>query len=152
MSADQIEQQAAAWLARQNDDAMDWEGFARWLEADSRHRAAFDELALIDADLESHAEGIAAHLSEDVPATAATGRSHGDRRRWWGAGAVAASVAAVIGLQFWPSDISAQSFTAPAGEVRTVVLPDGVTAALSPGTTLSVRGPALSRRWGRRSS
>ena len=143
MTEDRILDEAAGWFARQHDDAMDWDGFARWLEVDSRHRAAFDELALIDADLESHAEGITAHLSEDVAATAATERSHGDRWRWWGAGAVAASIAAVIGLQFLPSAMSAQSFTAPAGEVRTVVLPDGVTAALSPGTTLSVRGSAL---------
>ena len=61
----------------------------------------------------------------------------------WGVGAFAASVAVVVGLQFAPLGVPTQNFTAPTGQIRTVVLPDGVTAALAPGTTMSVRGPAL---------
>jgi transmembrane sensor len=56
MSIDRIYEEAAGWLVRQQDDAMDWEGFTLWLEADPRHRAAYDDLALLDADLDTFAQ------------------------------------------------------------------------------------------------
>ena len=43
-----IEEEAAAWQVASVNDDMDWDGFTRWLEADPRHRRAFDEAALAD--------------------------------------------------------------------------------------------------------
>jgi len=148
MSTERIEKEATAWLVQQGNDSMDWDGFTLWLEADPRHRQVFDEFALIDSELGAHAEGIAERIPQDLNPSAPDGLPHGNGRRprpWrmWGAGALAASIAVVVGVQFAPVPVPTQSFIAPAGEVRTVVLPDGVTAALAPGTTLSARGPAL---------
>jgi len=134
-----IEVQAAAWLAQLSDDAMDWDGFTQWLEADPRHRGVFDELTLIDADLDARADAIAGRLpASDEPAKTAWQRWSG-----WGAGAVAASIAVAIGLQFAPVSVPEQTFVAPAGVVRTVTLPDGVTATLAPGSTIAARGATL---------
>jgi transmembrane sensor len=148
MSTERIENEAAAWLACQHEDSMDWDGFTRWLEADPRHRQVFDEFALIDSELGTQADNIAARMPQqsNPPASDERFDSHQRRARpWrrWGAGALAASIAAIVGVQFAQNRVSTLNFSAPAGEVRTIVLPDGVTAALAPGTTMSVRGPAL---------
>ena len=44
MSAD-IDEAAARWHLAQADDDMDWSAFTEWLEADPRHRDAYDAMA-----------------------------------------------------------------------------------------------------------
>ncbi len=135
----QIEEQAATWLSRLGDDAMDWDAFTRWLESDPRHRQVFDEIAIIDADLDARADTIAPHFSKKEDAKPVWP----SWSRWGAGGALAASIAVVVGLQFAPTSVAEQSFTAPASEVRTIALPEGVRATLAPGSTISMRKASL---------
>ncbi|MEP7317054.1 MAG: FecR/PupR family sigma factor regulator [Sphingomicrobium sp.] len=52
MKSDRPITEASEWLAVQASDSFDWDGFTTWLEADPAHRKAYDELALIDSDLD----------------------------------------------------------------------------------------------------
>ena len=56
---DRIIEQAAAWHVASSDDAIDWDGFTAWLEADPRHRTAYDEIALTDAVVLDHRDILA---------------------------------------------------------------------------------------------
>jgi transmembrane sensor len=149
MSTERIDKEAAAWLIRQRDDSMDWDGFTVWLESDPRHRQVFDEYALIDSELDAHAKSLAALIPLESHPASADERTHDGGRlaqpwRRWGVGALAASIAVIVGVQFAPPlGVQTQSYTAPTGQVRTVVLPEGITASLAPGSTMSVRGAAL---------
>ena len=57
-----IEEEAAAWQVASANDDMDWDGFTRWLEADPRHRRAFDEVALADTLVDDHRESLAQEI------------------------------------------------------------------------------------------
>jgi len=46
--------QAVAWAAALESDDVDWDGYMAWLEADPRHRAAFDSIALVSAAVDDH--------------------------------------------------------------------------------------------------
>ncbi|MBR0551719.1 FecR family protein [Stakelama marina] len=146
---------AARWHVRSPSDDMDWDGFTNWLEADARHREAFDAVALDDAALADCRAGVAAALeggsvdiarssndevtaNDDWPATGA------NSLRWWrwaggaGAAAIAAGIAAMImvpGEQ--PASPPAKQYLASDG-ARRIVLPDGARVALASGSSLSV--------------
>jgi transmembrane sensor len=85
-----IRDEASAWHARIESADMDWDGFAAWLDRDPRHRDSYDEIALIDAEIEANRAAIAAALpaNDSVPSPS---RSRG----WWAGGglAIAASLA-----------------------------------------------------------
>ena len=40
--------EALAWRAALESDDADWDGYTLWLEADARHREAFDQIALTE--------------------------------------------------------------------------------------------------------
>ena len=48
-----IHEAAARWHCAQQHDDMKWRGFTTWLEADPRHRLAYDEIALLDARIDA---------------------------------------------------------------------------------------------------
>jgi len=111
-----IREQAAAWAVRTSDAAFeDWEAFTVWLEQDSAHARAYDEVmaSVIDATEALPVVPPAQNDTDAVP--------HVPRRRWFaGAAGVAAAVAAAFGAwQFVPTTYSVE--TAP-GEVRLVEL------------------------------
>ena len=90
MTTDRIYDEAARWVDRQQDEAMDWDGFTAWLEADPRHRLAYDELALIDLQLEQYSPELAGAAEADKPII----HTQPIRWRWWvglAAGAIAAA-------------------------------------------------------------
>ncbi len=130
-----VREQALDWAVRTNDPAFaDWEAFTQWLGADPAHGAAYDAIcaaALKGADLLRTA-GPANDSApvEEVHAPEATG----SRRRWLG-GALAASVALVLGISLWQRERPAPYavVTAP-GEFRTLTLESGTSIALSGGT------------------
>lgn len=135
---ERIEAEAARWYAAQDGDAMDWEGFTAWLEADPRHRAAFDGVALLGDALDRGRDAIAAHLPANEDAAPEQGGSR--RWRWWwgvaGGGAAAAALALVLAV---PRE-SAPAVYATAAETRTVALADGARVTLAPRSRLAVSG------------
>lgn len=127
--------EAAAWhLAGERDD-MDWAGFTVWLEANPRHRTAYDEIALADAALKRHRDALAPLVGE--PSTAHTAPV---RRRWplWAGGAVAAAIAVLVVVpQFATPRLETY---ATAGSPRTIALDDGANVVLAPHSRLTVAG------------
>lgn len=140
---ERIREEAAGWLVSQQDDAMDWAGFTAWLEADPRHRAAFDELALIDADLDVHRREI---WSADMEALPEPANDRGPRiGRWvgWAGGAMAAAIAAVLVLQPGPESLPIQDYRSEADKSQDVALADGTRIVLAPASELKVQGDQL---------
>jgi transmembrane sensor len=125
--------EAIAWHQALEGEDADWDGFTRWLEADSANRHAFDEIALLDDRIATHRETLAAVL----PAESFEPR----RRGWWawgGAGAaVAAAAAAVLMI---PSEVPDQVFRTGFGQSRTVVLQDGSAVQLASASSLRISG------------
>ena len=138
---DAILDEAARWHLASDDDAMDWDAFTLWLEGDSRHARAFDQIALADCMVTEHradlwAEAAPQHIAEEVP-VAAAGASRGRVLRWTGF-AMAASLAAVLAVpQFMaaPSQVYATE-----GASQQVTLADGSTVLLAPRSRLTVEG------------
>ncbi|MDY7526013.1 FecR family protein [Sphingomonas sp. 10B4] len=126
-----ITERAAQWHAAQDADDMDWDGFAIWLEADPRHRAAFDRIALLDDDIVAQHATIVAHLAAPAPAQR-------EPRRWrwrWAVvagGALAAALALVVALPRPAADIAWQT----GATARTIALIDGSSAKLAPHSRL----------------
>ena len=62
-----VYQAAQHWHEASATDTMDWEGFARWLEQDPRHRTSYDVVALTDALLDAHITKLALDQPAAVP-------------------------------------------------------------------------------------
>lgn len=143
----EILEKAAEWHARIDSTDMDWEAFGVWLDADPAHRAAYDDIALLDVAIgENRAVLLAA-----LPANG-NGPQHdamslqvvGNRRtrRWWAAGglAVAASLAVLITPQipFFATEALVAYRTGP-GETRTIALKDGSHIVIDRNSELALR-------------
>lgn len=141
---DRIYEEAANWLVRERDDAMDWAGFTVWLEADPRHRAAFDELALIDSDLDDHSNKIAFASPAPLP-VAANDRRPPQWGRWagLGGGAIAASLALVFALQPVSRDVPIRDYRSTIGKISQIALDGGSKVVLAPESHLTVQGQQL---------
>lgn len=127
--------EAIAWqLALEQDDA-DWDGYTRWLEADPRHRLAFDEIALTERIVAERADELA-HLHSIASPPAIPSPT----RRGWLYGAVAAAVALAVGIPtFWPLPGDVIYATAR-GETRQIALGKGMSVALAPSSRLLAKG------------
>ncbi len=131
---ERIMEEAAAWHLASADDSMDWDGFTSWLEADPRNRLAFDQLALTDAALGDHLDLLG--IDEVAPATAPERAFRGAGWARWSIGAIAASLALVLGfavLQPAP-DLVYHTGT----QQRQIALEDGSTITLAPRSELRV--------------
>jgi transmembrane sensor len=138
---DRIITEAAAWHAATDDDAMDWTAFTAWLEADSRHSRAYDEVALAVSLIDEHGPTLlSAGDSGTVGLAVAEPDVIVDRRPKWGrwAGvAIAASLAAAFLVpQFRDRSTVYQTQDA----ARRVALADGSSVTLAPHSRLSVTG------------
>jgi transmembrane sensor len=130
---DHITGDALQWHAALAQDDADWDAFTTWLEADPRHRSAYDEIARIDQALDSHREALAAVLPpESAP------RRH--VARWWGggiaAGLAAAAAAALLLVPGAPSSV--RSYETGPGQIRAVALADGGRVQLAAASRLTV--------------
>lgn len=137
MISDRMYEEAAAWLVRQQEDAMDWEGFTAWLEANPSHRSAYDELALIDVQLDEHGDALS---PVEVPAAA----NDPSTRPWmriagFGGGALAAGLALFLAVQPIRHDLPAREYRTPAGKSVEVAF-DGARVVLAPASQLTVKG------------
>lgn len=141
---ERIYEEAADWLVREQDEAMDWASFTAWLEADPRHRTAYDELALVGAQLDDHSDALAATLP---PLRQAAANDRGPVRwgRWagLGGGAVAAALAMVLMVQPVDRQLPVRDFRTAGGENLRVALGEGSTVVLAPASRLRVQGQQL---------
>lgn len=91
-----ILEEAATWHIATASDDMDWDAFTLWLEADPRHRQAYDDIAAGDALLVKNAGFL---LEEPAIATVYPNPVRQRLTRYWAGFAIAASLAlAVTGL------------------------------------------------------
>ncbi|WP_336980749.1 FecR family protein [Altererythrobacter fulvus] len=137
-----IIEQAAAWHLASLGDAMDWDAFTQWLEADPRHRTAFDQVALADALLEDHADLLAPAeavanddwAGEDAPP--APVRRFSAMR--WAGGALAASLVAALAV--WQFGGGGAATYATGMDSRLIALEDGSRIELAPHSTIRIEG------------
>ncbi|TZG29421.1 FecR family protein [Sphingomonas montanisoli] len=132
------EDEALDWVIRLRDPGFeDWEAFGAWMAGDPARAEAYHALAIAEEDLGEMLPAETAPVV--VPSIADAARlRHGRRttRRLWLGGALAASVAALVGsnmLDHRGGDISVA--TAP-GERRSVALADGSRMILNGNTVV----------------
>lgn len=132
--------QASDWHRALADDDADWDGYIAWLEADPRHRQAFDRIALTDRLIEDHRERLLAILPDD----AAMRPLPSVRRVVTIAAVLAAALLLPIPLR------SAGDVTYAAGiHARQVRFGDGVIVDLAPASVLIASGGARRLRLAR---
>ncbi|MBP7337006.1 FecR domain-containing protein [Niveispirillum sp.] len=135
-------EQAADWHARLQGDADQavWLAFTEWLEADPRHRDAYDMVERtwrqIDRMPAPAVPGAVIDLaSRRKPAAAPANLS----RRWFLGGAAAAAAALAVTLTGrYAMAPAPEIFETPKGQRRTVQLADGSSVTLNSGTRLTV--------------
>lgn len=131
--------QAADWHIASTRDDMDWDGFTRWLEADPRHSAAYDEVALADAALSTHGAPLASKspaANDDEAAGSHRPFVAGWKR--WTSFAVAASLAALLAMP-WLGSAGPAIYTTTAA-TQSITLDDGSQIILAPHSRLEVDG------------
>lgn len=136
---DEIIARAAEWHASTGHDDMDWDGFTRWLEADPRHRVAYDEVALTDALVGEHRQLLqpaAPAANDDEPVAGGVTARRGAGWKLWSGLAIAASLAALVALPRLLVDDGAVYQTQAAS--RSIALADGSTIVLAPRSRLEV--------------
>lgn len=131
-------EEALAWHDALGRDDADWDDYTLWLEADPRHRLAFDRVALTERIVEDRIDEVR-RLRAIEPRSAQVGSSS---RRAWIFGSMAAGAAAValaVGvplLRQTPDTVYATG----RGETRHLALGQGVSIDLAPSTRLVEKG------------
>lgn len=143
-----LRDEAVAWLVRVQSDAAtadDWAALTEWLEGSDARLAAFEEAELIVADLAERRIEISQALPTPAPAViafpGARRTSTQAPRRAWMAGAIAASLAVLVGgPALWrASQGELVTYETKPGETRRIDLADGSRIMLDGGSKLSVR-------------
>jgi len=140
-----LRDEAVAWLVRVQSDtatARDWAALSDWLEGSEARLAAFEDAELIVADLELRKAEIAEGLSPPAPNVVGfPRRAPIPARRAWIGGAIAASLAVLVGgPALWTtSQGRSVTYETRPGETRRIDLADGTRITLDGGSKLSVR-------------
>lgn len=124
--------QAIAWQQALARDDADWDTYLRWLEADPRHREAFDEVALLDRIVDERADDLKPLIA---PAPMPVRRE----RRPWVYGSIAAAIAVAVAvpvLRPQPDTV----YATETGQTRHLGLGGGVAVDLAPGSKLIALG------------
>jgi transmembrane sensor len=128
-----IRERALEWAVRAGDpEFTDWDAFTAWLEQSPAHAWAYDEVAAAVADGADLALLAPAAANDDVPT------AHPLVRRRWAMGALAASLALVVGLGVWQGGDGHYSVQTAPGETRTLALADGGSVVLSGGSRIEL--------------
>ncbi len=143
---EEIREKAAEWHVRIDSDAMDWDGFAAWLDADPAHRAAYDAVALLDAEIVADREAIRAtrpaNDATDAIGHGAAATFRPRRVRWWAGGGLAAAaglaVLATPHVRF-PSTAAAVVYRTGPVETRAIGLRDGSRIVIDRNSELALR-------------
>lgn len=139
--SDPIHREAAvAWFTRlQGDPALEeWTAFRDWLEADPRHRLAYEEVESVWLDLDEAPPPALLSADETVVPFRKPGRKV---PAWtWGVGALTAA-AAVVAIAVLPrlETSQTQTYATGKGEVHAITLADGSHLTLGSNTRLEVR-------------
>lgn len=151
---DPIRRQAAAWFARlRADDVTENERreCRQWLDADPRHRAAYERIERMWSTLGEHAPhpevALRIRAQAPVPAAPKPVRKRRARALWWSGAAAALVALAVAGWQLRPAPpVPEQQYVTAVGESRTIALADGSRVSLDTDTRLRVRYSGEQRR------
>ncbi|MFY8095381.1 MAG: FecR family protein [Niveispirillum sp.] len=140
-------EQAADWHARLQGDADQavWLAFTEWLEADPRHRDAYDVVErtwrqLDRVPAETTTATVIDLTTRRRPAPQPGPQPASPSRRWFlgGAAAAAAAMLAVTLTGRQGSGPTPEIFETPKGQRRTIQLADGSSVTLNSGTRLTV--------------
>ena len=136
MMDERILNEAIAWHQALDRDDADWDVYTAWLEADPRHRRAFDEIALIDRAVDLNRDALRTILAGD----GGVGR-HGPRpSRRLALGAIAAALVAAVALPvLWNPPVPAV-YETQIGQDRSIALGDKARVELAPSSKLLVDG------------
>jgi transmembrane sensor len=129
IDAPELDGAALDWVVRTGSDAFDdWPAFQAWLEADPRHASAYHAMS---ANIDEMAAAVPAEVAAPVVVPMR-------RRRWpvWAGGAIAASLALVVGYGAIETRAHPYAVETAAGSMRTVRLADGSTIAMGGATRL----------------
>ncbi|MFC3440038.1 FecR family protein [Sphingobium rhizovicinum] len=127
--------QAIAWQAALEHDDADWDGYLAWLEANPRHREAFDSIALVDAAVREHRD-VLSH--EPSPPVAEIDPRHRWKPRLVMGGALAACLALAVALPtFWQTSRPI-AYSNEGSAPRMIALASGTSVTLSPGSAILV--------------
>jgi transmembrane sensor len=132
-----IDAQAVAWVVKVGDPSFtDWEAFERWLCESPAHRDAYHATAAAEAEI------VALLASEPARGPVQQQPVVEPKWRWrrWAGGALAASIAAVVGYGLLGPAAPPQIYETQPGVHRTVTLADGSRIALNGGTRLIADG------------
>ncbi len=128
-AVDEIDIAAQDWVLRVGDPLFaDWEAFSAWLAADPRHADRYHALEADSADL-------AVIIAPDEVAPIALPERRPTRRRWI-TGAVAASLAGLVGYGAIQTRADPYVVETTAGVTRAVQLADGSSITLNGATRL----------------
>lgn len=134
---DRILSEAAEWHAATARDDMNWDALTAWLEADPRHAAAYDEVALADSLLDEHRPALVA-LAACAPDDAAVEFTEPNRRGWM-IGAFAAAAASALAIVVVASLRPGADRIYDTGETaRSITLSDGSAIDLAPHSRLTL--------------
>lgn len=140
LAEDTMREEAIVWHLRLNDGSdADWDGFARWLEADPRHNDIYE--AVCDADL---ALEPAAELARSESAEAGAGpfaelpEAHRPPRWMWPAMAASVAFAALGTWAVTGGLASGYTVQTAPGETRTLALSDGTRIVLNGATEIAL--------------
>jgi transmembrane sensor len=129
--------QAIAWQTALESDDADWDRYVAWLEADPRHREAFDTVALTSAAVDEHKHEIK-HM---LDAQASVGKPQRIApRRWFLGGSVAAALALAVAIPTLWAPETVATYNAEMGKSRLVALANGTSVTLSPSSSIVVHG------------
>ncbi len=129
---DRDEDQALDWIIRQRDPAFgDWEAFGAWLSADPARAELYQAMAVADQDMADLLVSAPAPLPDNVVPL------RRPNRRYWLGGALAASIAAMIGFATLDR-ADPYVIEAAAGTPRSVTLADGTRIDLNGGTRITL--------------
>lgn len=145
----EVEEEAAAWVWRLDDEDLSPQHrseFEQWLRRDPRHRRAFEELGGVWTALDELAEAkreekVATFVAEERRLYATASPKPGHRRlRRWAPWAMAASLAAAIGMVSWlQRGNEAQTLATAVGQQRNATLADGSVVQLNTNTIVETR-------------
>jgi transmembrane sensor len=125
-----IREQAAAWAVRTGEPTFeDWETFTAWLEEDSAHARAYDEVMASVLDATEALPPLPPAQNDDEPGFSVP------RRRWLG-GAIAAAVTVAVALGVWQAHPRTYAIETAPGEVRVVELEGGDRIELAGGSRI----------------
>lgn len=140
-----VEAVAMDWLIRQRDPAFnEWEAFGDWLAEDPSRAQVYQELAALDADLGSTMAGAQdlwpqAEEEEEkpqAPANVVELEPCRVNRRMWLGGAIAASVAGILGIGLLQSPSDNYRVQTALGQPHVVTLADGSEIAVNGGSSV----------------